>query len=280
MAAIMKVARKHKLKVIEDNAQACGGRFKGKLTGTIGDLGCFSISAYKVVGAGEGGLVLTNNQRLWERTNQVAEGGGLWRPNRFAPPRYDGELFSGVNYRMSELEAAVNVVQLGKMESMVARFRRVRRWTLQRLETFREITPQRSNDPEGDVGYTLRFFPETIELGDKITKALNAEGVSDVWRGRKGEPDWHCYSFMYPVTLGTGPTKDNCPFECPIYLKRGGKARYGRGLCPVADDLYDRVISVYLNQWYTTGDCRNIANGINKVLAAYCTPGPSTAQWL
>ena len=62
MGAIMKVARKHKLKVVEDCAQSCGGRFKGRHVGTIGDLGCFSISAYKIVGGGEGGLVLTNRQ--------------------------------------------------------------------------------------------------------------------------------------------------------------------------------------------------------------------------
>jgi hypothetical protein len=85
---------------------------------------------------------------------------------------------------------------------------------------------------------------------------------------------------MFPVTLGRGSTKDNCPFNCPVYRQRGGKLRYGMGVCPVADDLNDRVISIYLNQWYTPRDCRNMANGINKVLAAYCTPGPSARPWM
>ena len=280
MAAIMRVARKHKLKVVEDVAQAAGARFGGKLAGTFGDLGCFSISAYKIVGGGEGGLVLTNSQRLWDRASQLAEGGGLWRPDRFAAPRYDGELFAGVNYRMSELEAAVDVVQLGKMEAMVNRFRRVRRSILERLKPFREVVSQKYNDPDGDVGYTMRFFPATMELGAKIVQALSAEGVACGMRGPKARPDWHCYSYMYPVTLKSGPTKSNCPFDCPIYLKRGGKVRYGRGVCPVADDLNDRVISIYLNQWYTPSDCRNIAQGINKVLAAYCTSGPSARPWM
>jgi dTDP-4-amino-4,6-dideoxygalactose transaminase len=87
MGAIMRVARKHRLKVVEDVAQSCGGKFRGRYVGTFGDLGCFSISAYKIVGGGEGGLVLTNSKRLWERAQQLAECGGLWRPNRFAPPR-------------------------------------------------------------------------------------------------------------------------------------------------------------------------------------------------
>ncbi|HUW61505.1 MAG TPA: aminotransferase class V-fold PLP-dependent enzyme, partial [Candidatus Bathyarchaeia archaeon] len=112
MQPIMKIARKHGLKVVEDAAQSCGATYRGKRAGAIGDIGCFSIAAYKIVGAGEGGLLLTNNKRMWERANQLAEGGGLWRPERFAPPRYDGELFCGTNYRMTELEAAMDNVQL------------------------------------------------------------------------------------------------------------------------------------------------------------------------
>ena len=110
MEAIMEIARKHHLKVVEDVAQSCGGTYKGRWVGAFGDLGCFSISAYKIVGGGAGGLILTNDERLWERANGLAECGGLWRPVRFAPPRYKGELFCGSNYRMSELEAAVDVV--------------------------------------------------------------------------------------------------------------------------------------------------------------------------
>ncbi|HOX40108.1 MAG TPA: DegT/DnrJ/EryC1/StrS family aminotransferase [Candidatus Brocadiia bacterium] len=280
MRSIMKVARKHKLKVVEDCAQSCGGRFGGKYVGTFGDLGCFSISAYKIVGGGEGGLILTNNQRLWDRANGIAECGGLWRPDRFAPPRYDGELFCGTNYRMSEMEAAVDVVQLSKMEQTVNRFRQVKRRILERLKTYKEITPQKLNDPDGEVGYNLRFFPETIELGGKIVEALRAEGVGCGMRGKTARPDWHVYSYMFPVTGKRGPTEANCPFECPIYRERGGKVSYARGDCPVADDLFDRVITVSLNQWFSPRDCRNIADGINKVLSAYCAESPDGKAWM
>ncbi|MCJ7823028.1 MAG: aminotransferase class V-fold PLP-dependent enzyme, partial [Armatimonadetes bacterium] len=125
MRAIMRVARKHKLKVVEDCAQSCGARYKGKLVGTFGDAGCFSISAYKIVGGGEGGLMITNSKRTWERASQLAECGGLWRPDRFAPPRYEGELFPGTNYRLSELEAAVDLVQLRKLDDFVRRYQAV-----------------------------------------------------------------------------------------------------------------------------------------------------------
>jgi 8-amino-3,8-dideoxy-alpha-D-manno-octulosonate transaminase len=280
MGAIMKLARKYKLKVIEDCAQACGGTFKGRPIGTFGDFGCFSISGYKIVGGGEGGLILTQKKRNWERTQQFVECGGLWRPVRFAKPRYKGELFCGTNYRMSELEAAVDVVQLKKMPAIVKRFRTVKSRILKQLKTYAEIEPQLLNDPEGEVGYRLRFYPETIALGRKIVAALKAENISAGMRGDKGNPDWHIYHSMFPVTYKTGPTEDNYPWEDPLYLQRGGSVEYNRGDCPVADDLFDRSISIGLNQWYNAADCRHIAAGINKVLAAYCTEDPEATPWV
>ena len=279
MAAIMRIVRRHKLKVVEDCAQSCGGKFRGRYVGTFGEVGCFSISAYKIVGGGEGGLVLTNKKRLWERASQLVECGGLWRPDRFAPPRYEGELFCGANYRMSELEAAMDVVQLKKMQATVGRFRAVKRRILQRLKTYRQIVPQKLNDPNGEVGYFLRFFPRTLELGERIVQALKAEGIHAATRGRSARPDWHVYSYMYPVVLKGAPTDVRCPYDCPVYRQRGGAVEYARGDCPVADDLFDRVVTVRLNQWYTAADCRHIADGINKVLSAYCTEDPKATPW-
>ena len=279
MPAIMKIARKHKVKVVEDCAQSCGGTVKGKPVGTWGDLGIFSISAYKIVGGGEGGLIVTDNQRLADRAINVAEGGGLWRPVRFDPERYKGELFVGTNYRMGELEAAVDVVQLKKMPAVVKRFNTVKQRITGELKTFREIVPQKLNDAAGEVGYTLRFFPESFELGDKIVAALNAEGVGCGMRGPNGAPDWHIYHDMFPLVLKQGGPDSDCPWGCERYTKAGGQVDYSRGTCPVADDLFDRVISVGINQWYTAKDCRNIAKAINKVLGTYCTEDPKAAKW-
>jgi 8-amino-3,8-dideoxy-alpha-D-manno-octulosonate transaminase len=286
---ILTVARKYGLRVIEDCAQAPGARYKGRHAGTLGDLGCFSISAYKIVGGGEGGLVLTNDQRLFERVCQLAECGGLTRPDRFAPPRYEGELFCGTNYRLSELEAAVDVVQLAKMPDLVRRYNVIKRDILQQLKTYREIVPQKSNDPEGDAGYNIRFFPESVELGRKIAAALNAEGIGVgdfIWpsecsiRGPEARPDWHVYSHMFPVVLQTDATNSGCSFACPIYREKGGRAEYRRGDCPVADDLFDRNIMIWLDPGFSKEDGRDIAGGINKVLSASCTEDPSAARWI
>jgi dTDP-4-amino-4,6-dideoxygalactose transaminase len=280
MDPVMAAARRHGLKVVEDCAQSPGGRYKGRPVGSIGDLGCFSISAYKIIGGGEGGLVTTNDAQLHERACQLAECGGLWRDDRFAPPRYDGELFVGTNYRMSELEAAVDVVQLGKLAGVVRRHRDVRMRILRQLETFREIEPQKINDVEGEVGYLLRFFPQSVDLGERIVAALKAEGVAAGMRGRQGRPDWHQYSYMYPVTTGTPMAAGCSPLTDPRYLEKGGRAEYHRGDCPVADDLYDRSVRIALDQWYSPEDCDNIAAAMNKVLGACCTPDGAATAWL
>jgi hypothetical protein len=144
----------------------------------------------------------------------------------------------------------------------------------------REVVPQKINDWDGEVGYSLRFFPETVELAEKITAALRAEGVPAGTRGKGAGPDWHIYSYMYPVLLQGSPTADKCPFDCPSYKKAGGKVSCATGTCPTADDLFSRVVSIGLNQWYTAGDCDNIARGINKVLRAYGTPDRSAKPWV
>jgi perosamine synthetase len=275
----MEIARKHNLKVVEDCAQSPGGKYGGRYVGTWGDIGCFSISCYKIIGGGEGGLVITNDERLWERASQLAECGGLWRPDRFAPPRYEGELFNGLNYRMSELEAAVDVVQLGKLDEVVRRYHNVKLRILRHLRSFAGITPQTLNDPAGEIGYRLVFYPATHELGQQIAAALRAEGIPAGYRGPNARPDWHVYSDMFPITLKTGTMPTDRPFDLPEYQERDGHVEYAKGLCPVADDLFNRSVSIPLNQWYSEADCDAIAEGINKVLGAFCPLSGQEAAW-
>lgn len=252
MDPIMEVTRRHDLKVIEDCAQSPGATYRGRSVGTIGDIGCFSISAFKIIGGGEGGMLISNDDRLFDRACQASEGGGLWRPDRFAAPRYEGELFPGGDYRMSELESAVNVVQMKKLPGIVERQRKVWGRIKPQLQAYEEIEWQGSNDPEGDIGYMLRFFPANDELGANVAEALQAEGVEAFYRGSGSEPDWHVFKYMFPVF--------------------GGSTEHERGdVCPVAADHYDRCISINLNQWWSESDCDAVAAGINKVLFALCT---------
>ena len=250
---VLEIAARHGLKVIEDCAQAPGAAYRGRPVGSIGDLGCFSISSYKIIGGGEGGMVVTNDDGLFDRVCQASEAGGLWRPERFAQPRYAGELFVGGNHRLSELESAVNVVQMKKLGGVVSRHRRVWARIRRQLGRYEEIAWQKSNDPEGDIGYLLRFFPRDDGLGEKIAKALGAEGIPASYRGRDAAPDWHVCRYYYPIL--------------------GVDAAHGLAeQCPVAADLYNRRVAVSLDSWWTDADADAVARGINKVLSVYCRP--------
>jgi len=270
MAPILDVARKHGIKVVEDCAQSPGASYRGRYVGSLGDLGCFSISAYKIIGGGEGGLLLTDDKRLYERACQLAEFGGLWRPDRFAEPRYEGELFVGTNYRLSELEAVLDLVQLGKLNAVVRRFRAARARIVKHLKSFKGITPQKINDTGGQVGYQLRFFPETPELGVKIAADLTAAGVGARCRGAGHRPDWHLSAHMFPVKLRTGHVKGCSVYEDPRYVAAGGNENAVRDACPVAEDLFAREVSIGIDQWLTADKCRAMADAINTVLAKYC----------
>lgn len=280
MDPVLEVARRRGLRVVEDCAQSPGARYRGRPVGTLGDMGCFSISAYKIIGGGEGGLVLTNDRRLFERACQLAEGGGLWREPRFGAPRWEGELFAGTNYRMSELEAAVDVVQLGRLREVVRRHQRVSRRVRRRLGRYDEVTPQKINDAAGAIGYALRFFPRTPDLSRTIAAALQAEGIGASTRGTGHAPDWHLARDMFPVVLRTGPVPGGSVFEDPRYLARGGRADYRPGMCPVAEDLFAREVSVWIDPAWSDADSDAVAAGINKVLSAYCTRRPGKAAWL
>lgn len=119
MDAIMDIARRHRLLVIEDASQAVGVRYKGRRVGGIGDLGVFSFNHHKNITAGEGGAVLTNHQRLFERARMFHDPGAFIRDHS---PTSE-PLFSSLNCRVSELTGAVLDAQLGRLDPMLKTLR-------------------------------------------------------------------------------------------------------------------------------------------------------------
>jgi len=267
MDAIKGIAREHGLLVIEDNAQACGGMYRGRYLGTIGDMGCFSLSSYKVVGAGEGGLVLTDDEWLYTRATSQHDTAACWRPNRYARERRPGELFCGQNYRMSELEGAVNLVQLRRMEDQRRRYNRNMRRILEGLDTFPRTRPRRSNDLEGDLGYFLILLAGSKIAAGELASALGAEGVPAGARGTRGSRDWHIYSFWEQILEQKTATPEGCPFTCPYY--EGTLPAYSEDMCARSAELFDRAVFIRVNQWWTEHDCQQVAEAINKVCSVY-----------
>ena len=265
MDRLMKIARKHKLVVIEDNAQACGGRYKGRLLGTIGHMGCFSISSYKITGGGEAGLVLTDDEWLYTRAQNQHDTAACWRPDRYARERRAGELFCGQNYRMSEMEGAVNLVQLRKARSQAKRYNTNMRRIIQALDDFAETRVRPSNDTAGDVGYKLVLLGASPQATTELVDALRAEGVPASGRGDKAARDWHIYSNWEHILEQKAATAEGCPFTCPYHT--APLPAYAQDMCPRTLDLLSRAVFISASPWWTAEDCRNIAAAVNKVCA-------------
>jgi perosamine synthetase len=117
MDRITDIARRHRLVVIEDCAESHGATWKGRMTGSFGDMGCFSFYVNKVITTGEGGMVVTNDDRLAERLR-------LLRNLAFGKPRFHHEV-PGFNFRMSGYQAAMGLAQLAKIDQFIAAKRRV-----------------------------------------------------------------------------------------------------------------------------------------------------------
>jgi len=117
MDRLMEIAHKYNLMVIEDAAEAHGATVRGRMAGSFGDMGCFSFYANKIITTGEGGMVVTNNEKLAERMR-------LLRNLGFTTPRFRHEVL-GYNFRMTGYQAAMGLVQLNKIEQIISEKRRV-----------------------------------------------------------------------------------------------------------------------------------------------------------
>lgn len=271
MDKIMQIAKKHNLKVVEDVAQACGGSFKGKYLGTFGDCNAFSFQYHKIITAGEGGMVTTDDEHFYERAQAYHDTAACWRPGgperRFSSARYQGELFPGVNFRMSELIGAVLRVQLHRLDALIEKMRENKRRIKEAISPVRDIQFRRLNDPEGDTGICLIFFLPTAQLAEKFARALRAEGVEANSIYNKGVPDWHIYAHWEMIMNKWTATPEGCPYTCPYY--KGPKPEYTPDMCPDTLELLDRSIHIDIPPQLTDQDCDLIAEAINKVARAY-----------
>lgn len=266
MDRIMAIARKHNITVIEDVAQAMGGSYKGKPLGSFGELACFSLQFHKIITSGEGGIVVTDDDLLSDRCKGYHDTAACWRPDRFAPPRYKGEVFPGVNFRMGELAGAVALAQLGKLDSLIARMRYLKSRIKDQISDLPGIGFRRLNDPAGDTAICLIMYVETPELATKVATALKAEGIEAGAIYNSGIPDWHVYAHWEMIIDKVTATPEGCPYTCPYYK---GKAEYSKDMCPNTLSYLNRSIHIDIPSQMTDEDADMIALGIKKVAKAY-----------
>ncbi len=271
MDRIMEIAKRHNIKVVEDAAQACGGTFKGKRLGTFGDCNAYSFQYHKIITTGEGGMVATDDDFLYDRAQMYHDVAACWRPGgpgkRFTSARYKGELFPGVNFRMAELIGAVARVQVRRLDGLIERMRKNKKRIKNAISDIEGIKFRRLNDPEGDTAIALFFFLPTVDLTKRFAQALKAERISVNSVYDKGVPDWHIYSYWEMIINKWTATPEGCPYTCPYY--KGPEPKYSADMLPNTSDLLSKSIQIDIPPQLTDEDCDMIAEGVHKVADAY-----------
>ncbi len=265
MDQLLAIARKHKIALIEDVAQAAGGSYKGKMLGSIGTMGCFSFDYYKILNSGEGGFVVTNDQWLYTRAQSWHDTAACWRPDRYGSERREGELFCGENYRMSELQGAVAVAQIRKASSYLKGYRQNKRRIAQALELPKGVSLQRVADPKGDAGICLILFMPDIQKTKWALQAMQAEGVPAGGIYDQKVKDWHIYAYWEHILGRKAVASDGLPWSG---VPKSELPKYDPKMCPQCLDYLSRAIMIDIQWAYSARDCKAIADGINKVLGA------------
>lgn len=258
MDPIMEIARKHKLIVIEDCAQAYLTKYKGKLVGTIGDYGCFSTNDFKHISTGDGGMVTVNS----------GEEADFHRVHAFADKNY--QRFGTVvqrdlqslapNYRMTELQGAVGIAQLKKLPWICERRNTIGERIREGLEGLAGVVPHRIT-PGGECTYW--FYMMRLNLAEltctreEFCRALEAEGIPN----RAGYIPQVVY--MQPLFQHRQAYADShFPFDLT-------DVRYPKGLCPVAEEILETAVQIPLNEFYTDQDADDIVQAVRKAAEFY-----------
>jgi dTDP-4-amino-4,6-dideoxygalactose transaminase len=230
---IKEIASQNNLYLIEDSAQAFGAKYKGKYAGSYGDFGTFSFNIFKTITAGDGGSVSTNSEELFDRAFAIHDQGHL--PNRHGV-EMGARTVIGLDFRMTELSAAVLLVQLKKMDMIKSELKKKKKRFKDGINDLKGINFRTLPDPDGELGtlLTVLFPDETVARS--IGKELGSGVVAD--------SGWHVYNNMEHILGRMVVDNTGCPFNCPIYKDRGGAIEYSKGMLPKTDSILGRAINI------------------------------------
>lgn len=177
--------------------------------------------------------------------------------------RYEGELFCGVNFRMSELTGAVMLAQLEKLDKLISAMKRNQKRIINNIKNTKGIKIRPVNDPEGDTGICIMFYLDNKDKVELFADALKAEGVNAAGVFNAGIPDWHMYPHWKHILEKKTPTDEGCPWTCPYH--KGKPVEYSADMNPNTIEYLSRVIHMDIPAQLTDEDCDMMANAINKV---------------
>jgi dTDP-4-amino-4,6-dideoxygalactose transaminase len=261
MERILAVARAHNLKVVEDVAQANGGSFQGRRLGSFGDAGCFSLQQSKVITTGEGGMLVTNSEEVWQRA--VIYHDGAMYQFRFTERKIPA--FAGQNYRLTELQAALSLGQIEKMPALIDKIRAVKRQALDVLQGQAGISFSPAFGSERDLGVSLVFYAKTTNQAAFLERAITAEGIPAQRIYDSQAHDQHVYVNWEFLMQKQDPWGGHFPWDQAFYK---GSVEYRPDICPKTLDLLGRAVQIRLNQLITDEDLADLAAAVAKAVAA------------
>jgi dTDP-4-amino-4,6-dideoxygalactose transaminase len=260
MDPIMDLARKHNLPVIEDACQSYLTEYKGKLVGTIGDIGCFSLQQGKHMTTGEGGIVISKNnnsysRRMWLFVDK-AWGYGDPKPDHY---------FLAPNYRMTELQGAVALAQLDKVDGVVKNRIITANMLTELIDDIPGVSPPKITADSKHVywKYPLRIDDEIIQGGvDQFAAKLKERGVFSAPRYIQ-KPAFMCQIFVERNTFGNShfPFEGDCRMDDPPVI-------YDPKDFPGTFDALSNVVVLPWNEFYTEEHVHFIADSIKEVAQA------------
>ena len=230
LAELRAIADRHGIALIEDCAQAFGASYRGRGVGGIGAIGVYSFNEYKTITCGDGGMIVTDDESLFERCFAMHDQGHA--PDRLGS-RYATRPFLGMNLRMTELSGAVLLAQLGKLDTIRSRLRANKAIVRSSLADLPGLEFRVLADPDGDLAtHCVVAFPTA-----EVARGIAAE-VGSITLAESG---WHVYSNMEHVLERRTVSGKGCPFDCRCFNDE--EVVYRRGMLPRTDALLARSIS-------------------------------------
>lgn len=265
--AIREVAERRGLFLLEDCAQCAGGSVHGQSVGTFGDMAIFSFQMNKNMTAGEGGVVVAKNRRLYNRAFACHDL-GYARNEQGRLNTDDPDLcLWGQGCRLDELRAAVLRVQLRKLPEITASMRRSKGRIRKAVERLSQIRLRRIVDAAGDTSPFLITIYENADTASRVSLALRAEGIVTYPQGITNivMTEWGFHLYYNIVSLVQRSGVDRAGFPWNLSENAGLRMEYAKGTCPVADSLFGRSILLAIPSALTERDEDDIIRAFEKV---------------
>ena len=261
MDELWQIAERHDLAIVEDAAQSIGATYRGRETGTLGTAGVLSLNYHKIIHSGEGGIVLTDDDDV-ARLAQLSRNHGEVVAERTGVSSIANTI--GSNFRMTEIEAAIAVEQLKKLDGLLAHRRALGAHLAARLDALPGLHPALVEE-----GCTHSYYVFAVRFGDellervpraRLVEALAAEGVP----ASNGYVAPLYRQAMYQQRIARGAR--GCPWTCGHWR---GEVSYADGICPVSERLHDEQISLLdvTRVPLTIADVDDVADAFEKVVA-------------